>query len=67
MKPKCGTKRLKLKCDILLSAYAFKFSLRPYMVAPSGLSNVVQMFETAQVQCAAYSLGAGPWTQNPEP
>jgi hypothetical protein len=25
-----GTKRLKLKCDILLSTYAFKFSLRRY-------------------------------------
>ena len=28
------------------------------MVAPSGLSNVVQMFETAQVQCARHSLEA---------
>ena len=33
MKPKLkppGTKRLKLKCDILLSTSAFKFSLRRY-------------------------------------
>jgi len=29
MKPP-GTKRLKLKCDILLSTYAFKFNLRRY-------------------------------------
>jgi hypothetical protein len=33
MKPKFkppGTKRLKLKCDILLSTSAFKFNLRRY-------------------------------------
>jgi len=33
MKPKLkppGTKRLKLKCDILLSTSAFKFNLRRY-------------------------------------
>jgi hypothetical protein len=30
------------------------------IAAPSGLSNVVQMFETAQVQCADYNLEAGP-------
>ncbi len=27
-----GTKRLKLKCDILLSTSAFKFNLRRYTV-----------------------------------
>jgi len=27
-----GTKRLKLKCDILLSNFAFKFNLRSYSV-----------------------------------
>ena len=29
-----GTKRLKLKCDILLSTYAFKLNLRLYTVVP---------------------------------
>jgi hypothetical protein len=36
MKPKMkppGAKRLKLKCDILLSNIAFKFNLRRYSVA----------------------------------
>ena len=35
MKPKLkppGTKRLKLKCDILLSTFAFNFDLRRYMM-----------------------------------
>jgi len=40
MKPKLkppGTKRLKLKCDILLSTLAFKFNLRRYIqVRPGG-------------------------------
>jgi len=34
MKPKLkppGTKRLKLKCDVLLSTLAFKINLRRYM------------------------------------
>ena len=36
MKPKLkppGSKRLKLKCDILLSTSAFKFNLRRHTVA----------------------------------
>jgi len=36
IKPKLkppGTKRLKLKCDVLLSNYAFKFNLRCYTMA----------------------------------
>jgi len=38
MKPKLkppGTKRLKLKCDILLSTDAFKFNLRRYILVES--------------------------------
>jgi len=42
MKPKLkapGTKRLNLKCDKLLSIFAFKFHLRRYtMAGPAGLS-----------------------------
>jgi hypothetical protein len=37
IKPKLkppGTKQLKLKIDILLSTYAFKFNLRRYKVGP---------------------------------
>ena len=37
MKPKLkppGTKRLKLKCDVLPSNFAFKFNLRRYTPAP---------------------------------
>ena len=40
MKPKLkppGTKRLKLKCDILLSTSAFKFNLRRYIVPFAGV------------------------------
>ena len=29
-----GTKRLKLKCDVLLSTSAFKFNLRRYTMVP---------------------------------
>jgi len=39
IKPKLeppGTKRLKLKCDILLSTSAFKFNLRRYSVVAAG-------------------------------
>jgi len=28
-----GTERLKLKCEILLSTYAFKFNLRRYIMS----------------------------------
>jgi len=43
---------------------ATNFGLRILVVdrsiaAPTGLSNVVQMFETAQVQCARHNLEAG--------
>jgi len=51
---------LKLQYDEPLSNFAFNFDLRRYIAAPTGLSNVVQMFETAQVQCARHSLEAGP-------
>jgi hypothetical protein len=37
VKPKLkppGPKRLKLKCDVLLSNFAFKFNLRRYDVVP---------------------------------
>jgi len=40
IKPKLkppGTKRLKLKCDVLLSTFAFKYNLRRYM---KGLGNL---------------------------
>ena len=33
-----GTKRLKLKCDILLSNFAFKFNLRRYTMARTSTS-----------------------------
>jgi bis(5'-adenosyl)-triphosphatase len=38
MKPKLkppGTKRLKVKCDVLLSTFAFKFSLRRFTLGTS--------------------------------
>jgi hypothetical protein len=37
MKPKLkpGTKRLKLKCDIMLSTFAFNFNLRRYIAVPA--------------------------------
>jgi hypothetical protein len=41
IKPKLkppGTKRLKLKCDILLSSFAFKFNLRRYIEAEEKLT-----------------------------
>jgi len=37
LKPR-GTKRLKVKCDILLSTFAFKFNLRRYTMVMAGLS-----------------------------
>jgi len=36
-----GTKRLKLKCDILLSTCAFKFNLRRYNVDVEELLDVI--------------------------
>jgi len=45
MKPKLkppGTKRLKLKCVILLSTSAFKFKLRRYIKEFSGKGNTSQ-------------------------
>jgi len=42
LKPR-GTKRLKLKCDILLSTSAFKFNLRHYSMAGVTSSTVARL------------------------
>jgi len=36
-----GTKRLKLKCHVLLSSFAFKFNLRRYIVALAACAGVI--------------------------
>ena len=60
MKPKPkppGTKRLKLKCDILLSTFAFKFKLRRYNVPLADLPRIAHKLEewalTKQMAAAA--------------
>jgi hypothetical protein len=39
-----GTKHLKLKCDILLSSFAFKFNLRRYTKATFAFDSRTNMF-----------------------
>jgi len=50
MRPKLkppGTKRLKLKFDILLSNFAFKFSLRRYNTSQEFYDEVSDLFAEA--------------------
>jgi hypothetical protein len=52
-----GTKRLKLKFDILLSNFAFKFNLRRYIKAKSG--KLVGMVAAGRVGAVAMIRGRG--------
>jgi len=58
MKPKLkapGTKRLKLKCDILLSTSAFKFNLRRYPKSPAAAVFRVLVAEDSRANQMAIS------------
>ena len=58
MKPKLkppGTKRLKLKCDVLLSNFAFKFNLRHYIPVLSSLTFLAAIEFTPAPAAGAYT------------
>ena len=62
MKPKLkppGTKRLKLKCDILLSTSAFEFNLRRY----SSLSKLIMLSQLIRAAATA-TTSAGAHTRS---
>jgi len=67
IKPKVkppGTKRLKLKCDVLLSTSAFKFNLRRYSVASlQRFVSMCVMFHLMGKRVADFWPAAGAYTR----
>ena len=51
-----GTKRLKLKCDTLLSTFAFKFHLRRYIEAKFEHIFLERLYQQGQAHTARHVI-----------